>query len=251
MTNGDIGVQNFILKTFLDNGFADCQIFAEENEESALYLDRFAKDSKNRIFIDPIDGTLSYALGHPDTNGLIKKQFGENGCNIVKRVNLDNYGILLGFESDKQPTFAVGGLPVKKILYYSSEGQSYRNGKPFYYQQVERTIDKKIFLRPTLVHFDYLFTNAGFEVLYFNGPGALYWILEENFNGLVAKSSRKPNDYPWQIQAMIAKNAGLIVVDEDMKEFPIYDFGTPKKSLVIARDQNTAETLANILKKIK
>lgn len=244
VTNVDLKVQEVILKTFLSAGFNSCEVVAEEDTPS---IERFARASSSRLFIDPIDGTLAYIWGNASAREVVAREFGEEGVRIVDaHSDPNNYGIVIGFEENNKCVFGVCALPARGIVYHAAKNSGlFRNGQPFSPQlRSDRRIISRSAFPPEVFE---AYSSAGYSHRFTNcAPSNLFLLFEGDHRAFVTTKI----DYPWQIQAFIAREAGINVTDVFGNEFLTDNMKEDKPSLILSKDRAATVELGGIIQRM-
>lgn len=248
VTSADYAVQEAILECLLDEGLEDCGVEAEENTRS---LQRFrARAGAPIIFIDPIDGTLAFAMGCPRwESAAIEAGFPQDILDTVKsRLDSRFYGIVLGALVPGSSPIAVCVLPSLGITYHAVGETAYRNGQPLKLIEGRRTTSVAIDRR--LVDADgvtaSLFETAGIQVRAYTGsnPGTLWNIFEGDctaYAGLVA-------NFDAQLASIVARTAGLLIADRNGRDF-VAELSGPVSGLVFASSAMERDQICAVLQR--
>ncbi len=247
VTDADLAVQEAILQTLLDCGLQDCIVQAEE--DTALISKFHFHEGHATIFVDPIDGTLTYALGCRDWEIHAAKAGFERRLLQQTKERLDPrfYGIVLGALIPQLAPIAVCMLPELQTVFYSKGGAAFRNG----------TALKYIFPGgPTCVAIGRRlldsngesatpFASAGVNAHWFSGSApAVLWQL---FEGTCTSYVELACGFDAQLAAMAAQAAGLMVCDRNGKDIVFNPYGKID-SIIIASSTKERDSICEVLR---
>lgn len=219
VTSADLAVQETVLQSLLNSGLGDCALEAEEDTPSVR---RFSADSQApTIFVDPIDGTLTYVLGCDQwPEAAVQAGFSELAIEqTILKTDAQLYGIVLGASVPNQGYVAVCGLPESNSWFYASGSQAFRDG--VLWQRSPNAKTPKVAIGRRLVDSDGKaatpFSAAGIDVRWFTGsaPGFLWWVLKEDCTGYASLNCA----FDVQLAALVAQCAGFVVTDRTGEPF--------------------------------
>lgn len=164
------------------------------------------------IFIDPIDGTLAYAIGCPGWEGRASSAgFPESLLRQTKeKVDSSFYGMVLGALIPGSDPVAVCVLPEHGAVYHASQGIAFRNGVSFRHHISSSPLRTAIGRR--LLDADgeksTPFASAGIDVSWFSGSSpAVLWRV---FQDVCAAYADLNCGFDGQLSTVIARAAGLL-----------------------------------------
>jgi fructose-1,6-bisphosphatase/inositol monophosphatase family enzyme len=211
VTSADLAVQECVLSRLLDSGLANFAIVAEESTGSVAKF-QSGSTSTGTLFLDPIDGTLTFALGCQSLeNAALEAGFASDTVASVRAQRDPRmYGLVLGAEIPRVGVVSVCSLPELGVLYHAINGHAFRQRLPLKCPSPPRR-------RCWVVSSSILdSSSAGSALSAMEGvpicrsgsnPAALWYVLEGNCSGYVAVN--KPFD--GQLAAVVARAAGLLV----------------------------------------
>jgi fructose-1,6-bisphosphatase/inositol monophosphatase family enzyme len=218
VTSADLAVQEAILESLLNAGLGNCSLEAEEETPS---VSRFTAGPNGcTIFVDPIDGTLTYSLGCAHwAEAAAQAGF---SATVIEQTMLKTdpslYGIVVGASVPDDGLVAICALPELGTVFHMSGDRVFRNGAPFKYSGAPKPT--RIVIGRRLLDPDgnsAPFAARGIEVRWFSGsaPGVLRWILEDDCTGYTGLECL----FDIQLAALIARCLGFIVTDRRGRPF--------------------------------
>jgi hypothetical protein len=218
VTNADLLVQEAILGSLLDFGLGECAVVAEEDTPSSGLFR--PGDEAPVIFIDPIDGTLAYAIGCPGWEGRASSAGFPEALLRQTREKVDSsfYGMVLGALIPGSVPVAVCVLPEYGVVFHASQGIAYRDGVSFRYHRSGSPLRVSIGRRLLDADGDRStpFASAGIDVSWFSGSSpAVLWRV---FQDVCTAYADVDCGFDAQLSAVIARAAGLLVSNRDGDE---------------------------------
>jgi fructose-1,6-bisphosphatase/inositol monophosphatase family enzyme len=246
VTSADLAVQEVVLRILLDSGMLDFNIVAEESTSSVAKF-QSASSSVGTLFVDPIDGTLGFAVGSSSFEGAARKAGFAADTIASVRAHRDPrmYGIVLGAEIPGLGIVSVCSLPELGIVYHAINNQAFRQRLPLKCPPAPCTscwvISSSILDSPKG---DLILSDMQGIPIRRSGsnPAALWQVLEGDCSGYVAV--QKPFD--GQLAAVIASAAGLLVTDKDGVPFAAKDLRGSEESLIWAFTRTELKRLSNV-----
>lgn len=246
VTDADLAAQEAVLRRLLDAGLAACRLVAEEDTPSVAAF-RGGADAPV-LFVDPIDGTLTYALGCPGfESAALAAGFPRATLDAI-RAGADPrlYGQVLGAFVPGAGHVALCGLPELGIVYRAAGGAAFRNGAPLRYAAPARPT--RVVVGPRLLDPDGAaatpFHAAGLDIaLAGSHPAALWRIFERDCTAYAGTS----NSYDGQLTSVVARAAGLLVTDRRGRDFTPADLDHRTDSIVFAATRAEQERIAAVL----
>jgi fructose-1,6-bisphosphatase/inositol monophosphatase family enzyme len=247
VTTADIAVQEAILRSLLNDGLVNCYIEAEE-DTPAVGEFRPRKGAPV-IFVDPIDGTLTFSVVCPDWHSAATAAGFEPQLVTELKSRLDPrfYGIVLGARVDGHGVLSVCALPELDIIYHSISGVSFRNDEPLRVRRKSRPTLLAIGRR--LLDSDGIaaspFDAAGISYRSYNGsnPAVLWNILEADCTAYTGLHC----NFDAQLASVIARSAGLLVTDRDGRDF-VTDLSGPCDGLVYASTEEEIGVICSVMR---
>jgi fructose-1,6-bisphosphatase/inositol monophosphatase family enzyme len=234
LTIADTAAQEAILVPLID-GFADCRLEAEEDTPS---VERFSGgDPRQRIVIDPIDGTFRFYLG-----------------------GAGPYAIMAGWALDRAFLAALVALPTERALFVAVAGAGAREAAlpvpdgALTTRPVACPPDagaRRIFVSDTTSPaLQEALRGHGFEPhLACGGAISVAPLLSGVTAGLrfANDSSTQGISIRGRVGALIAREAGAHLSKVDGTEFPL-SIDEPADSLLVARSSATAEAVREAIR---
>lgn len=218
VTKADLLVQETILGSLLDSGLGGCAVVAEEDTPSyGLFR---PGDGAPVIFIDPIDGTLAYAIGCPGWEGRASSAgFPESLLRQTKeKVDSSFYGMVLGALIPGSAPVAVCVLPEHGVVFHASQEIAFRDGVSFRHHRSSRPLRVAIGRRLLDADGDRStpFASAGIDVSWFSGSSpAVLWRV---FQDVCTAYADVDCGFDAQLSTVVARAAGLLVSNRDGDE---------------------------------
>jgi fructose-1,6-bisphosphatase/inositol monophosphatase family enzyme len=246
VTSADLAVQECVLEQLLDFGLGDFAIMAEESTAS---VEKFQSGSASigTLFLDPIDGTLTFALGCSSFESAARKA-GFSSDTITRTQEQRDprmYGLVLGAQIPQLGVVSVCTLPELGIVYHAINDEAFR-------QRVTLKCPPPPLKSNWVVSSSILDSPDSGSALWAlegisirrsgSNPAALWHVLEDNCSGYVAV--RKPFD--GQLASVIARAAGLLVTDKDGAPFTAQHLRGCEESLIWAFTQTELKRLSGI-----
>ncbi|MBI5366022.1 MAG: hypothetical protein HZA54_03215 [Planctomycetes bacterium] len=248
VTSGDTAVQEIILQHLLSADLRGCRVLAEEDTSSVREF-RPAPGAPT-IFIDPIDGTLTYAAGSltwEDT--AIGAGYAPAVVERVKALTDRRlFGMVLGATLPGGGLLSVCALPELGIVYHAADGKAFKNGAPYRHDRPPRPT--RVVVGPRLLDSSgsraQPFNEAKIETrLSGSHPGALWRIFEEDCTAFAAISSA----FDAQFASVVGRAAGLLVVDRQGRDFSPTDLIRRTDSIVMASAPDERDRLCTVLRR--
>ncbi|MBI3273100.1 MAG: hypothetical protein HYZ53_29190 [Planctomycetes bacterium] len=252
LTSGDFAAQEAVLARFLAAGLRECKVHAEE--ESPSLAEFRPRNGAPVLFVDPIDGTLSYAVGTmawEDT--AIGVGFAADAVARIKsRIDPKLYGVVLGAQVPgvKLPgagLVSVCALPALGIVYHSVGGRAFRNGRPLRVAGGDRP--SRVVLAPRLLDLD------GNRASHFDAARLPYRVAASHpstlwrlFEGDTTAYAGLANAFDGQLASEIAAAAGLVVSDRRGRDFFPADLTRRADSLILATSPEERNRVAAVLR---
>jgi fructose-1,6-bisphosphatase/inositol monophosphatase family enzyme len=218
VTKADLLVQETILGSLLDSGLGGCAVVAEEDTPSSGLFR--PGDAAPVIFIDPIDGTLAYAIGCPGWEGIASSAgFPEPLLRQTKeKVDSSFYGMVLGALIPGSDPVAVCVLPEHGSVYHASQGIAFRNGVAFRHHRSSKPL--RVSIGRQLLDADGKkstpFALAGIDVSWFSGSSpAVLWRI---FHDVCTAYADVDCGFDAQLATVVARAAGLLVSNRNGDE---------------------------------
>jgi len=125
VTSGDLQAQNMILDVLIKEGFNTIKVWAEDgdNDQARSLLGKFPKTGDLQWVIDGVDGSANYMLGNEALRRLNIKMLENIGKDPEKFSKPNQWGTMIGIESEGSPYFGVIYLPVFKQLFHAIHQQ--------------------------------------------------------------------------------------------------------------------------------
>jgi|SRR5271157_963840 len=246
VTSADLNVQECVLCRLLDCGLANFAMVAEESTPSVA---KFQSDSASvgTLFLDPIDGTLTYAQGCLTFESAARKAgfSPETISSVQAQRDPRLYGFVLGAQIPQVGVVSVCSLPELGIVYHAINDHAFRQRLPLKCPPPPRTrcwvVSSSILDSP-----DSRSALSALEGICVRRSGsnaaALWRLLEDNCSGYVAVN--KPFD--GQLAAVVARAAGLLVTDKDGAPFTAQRLRGCEESLVWAFTRTELRRLSTI-----
>lgn len=218
VTKADLLVQEAILRSLLDSGLGECAVVAEEETPSSSLFR--PSDEAPVIFIDPIDGTLAYAIGCPGWEGRASAAgFRESLLRQTKeKVDSSFYGMVLGALIPGSAPVAVCVLPEHGVVFHASQGIAFRDGVSFRYHRSSSPLRVAIGRRLLDPDGDRSspFASVGIDVSWFSGssPAVLWRVFED----VCTAYADLDCGFDAQLSAVVARAAGLLVSNRNGDE---------------------------------
>ena len=250
VTSADFAVQEAILQCLLDCGLRDCTIRAEEDTPSIGQFSR--RNGAATIFIDPIDGSLAYAMGCPGWREMATAAGFDTELleHASARTDRRLYGMALGALVAGPEIISVCVLPDLGITYHASRGVAFRNGTRLNYVPTVRPLRVAIgrrLLDPNGMAAS-PFAAAGIDVRWFNGssPGVLWYIFERECTGYAGLHC----GFDIQLASVVAQAAGLLVSDGSGRDF-VLRLNETAESLVLASSLEERDRICSGMRRYK
>lgn len=110
----DREIQDVVLQKFLDEGYDNLQIFAEEDTD---LVDEFSGKGHYSLFLDPVDGTLNYLLSNPQNERFFTQIYGKMDDHPY------HFGFCAGIAKDMRMEAVVIYSTTTGLLYWAIRGE--------------------------------------------------------------------------------------------------------------------------------